>query len=195
MGLNLDLLRDARTRSGLTLAQMGERLGVAASQIQRIEKGKRRITLDVLERYCDILDLDIIDVIRGEIRVPIIGVIDGGSNVLPLTPNTDYTTRAPNIVPRPERLSAIRWEAGGQFSPMFGHLLFFYGDVEGVPDNAWNHRCLIRRPDGTQRTGWPVRKEGQTHIDDVVAGRAEFNVDISWASPILAVMPPDGVYA
>lgn len=187
--MHLEMLRDARKRRGLTLKELGEKLGVTAPQIQRVEQGKRRISLEMLERYCDALELDPIDVIRGEVQVPIIGVIDADSNVLPLTPNTSYTTRAPNIVPHPERLSAVRWEATGQFTPMHGHLMFFYADVGGIPEDAWSRRCVIRRENGTLRIGWPIKEGGQTHIDDVT-GRVEFNAKIEWASPALAVIAP-----
>lgn len=189
MGIHLEILRDARKRRGLTLKQLGDQLGVTAPQIQRIEQGKRRMSVEMLERYCDALEVDPVDVIRGEVQVPIIGIIDADSNVLPLTPNTAYTTRAPNIVPHPERLSAIRWEAPGQFKPMHGHLMFFYSDVAGISDHAWGRRCIIRRKTGTLRIGWPIKKGGQTHIDDVT-GRVEFNAEIDWASPALAVIAP-----
>lgn len=189
MGLNLERLREARTQSGLTLAQMGERLGVAASQIQRMEKGKRRITLDVLERYCEALNIDLVELIRTEVRVPVIGGVDADQVVHPIRPNTEYSVIAPQIVPRPDRLAAIRWETKGQFSLMDGHLMFFYSDVEGFPEDSWGRRCLVRRTDGSHHVGWPIRDGGQSHIDNV-QGRVEFNVQMEWASPILAVFAP-----
>ena len=41
-------LRDARIRSGFTLEQAGEKIGVIAKTIQRYETGERKISLDKL---------------------------------------------------------------------------------------------------------------------------------------------------
>lgn len=42
------MLRDARIRSGFTLEQAGEKIGVIAKTIQRYETGERKISLDKL---------------------------------------------------------------------------------------------------------------------------------------------------
>ena len=189
MPFNLERLRDARKSSGLPLKEIAARMDISVPQVQRLENGQRRMTIDALESYCAAVGLDLMDLIREAPDVPIIGVIDADHTVHPLTPNTPYSTRAPYIVPDPERLAAIRYEPAGQIEHMLGHLLFFYADTTGIPDHAWNQRSLIRRADHTQRIGWPIKSDGQMHINDTL-GNAEFNVQIEWASPILAVVPP-----
>lgn len=42
------MLRDARIRSGFTLEQAGEKIGVIAKTIQRYETGERKVSLDKL---------------------------------------------------------------------------------------------------------------------------------------------------
>lgn len=182
-------LRELRQQSGLSMAAIARKLNVSPAQVHRLEKGQRRITVDMLLQYCDALGVDISRLFAAEITVPIIAVADAEYEVLPLPPNTEYLTRAPNIVPDPHRLAAVRWEPTGRIARMFGHLLFFYADTQGVPDEAWGHRCVIRREQGTQRLGWPIRDGDRTHIDGT-EGKVEFNADIVWASPILAVVPP-----
>ncbi|MFN3231091.1 MAG: helix-turn-helix domain-containing protein [Alphaproteobacteria bacterium] len=189
MHLSPEKLRAARKQKGLTLKQIAGAMEVSIPQVQRLENGQRRMTLDALEAYCQAVGIDLIDLIREPVMVPIIGIINENAEVLPLTPNTPYETRAPYIVPDPERLSAIRWEPRSRIVRMSGHLAFFYSDIEGVPEHAWAQRCMIRRGNGTERMGWPVREGGQTHIDDF-NGPPEFNVEIASASPILAVIPP-----
>ena len=183
------VLAALRKDRGLTLTSMAKKLQQSPAQIHRLENGQRRVTVDLLLRYCDALGIEIGQLFEKDLMVPIIGVINAEYEVLPLPPNTPYQTRAPRLVPDPERLAAIRWEPAKRFSQMHGHLCFFYADVEGIPDAAWNQRCVIRRRNGTQRTGWPVREGDQMHIDNT-GGAVEFNVDIAWASPILAVFAP-----
>lgn len=164
-------------------------MGVSAPQVQRLETGERWMTVDLLESYCMAIGINLVDVLAGEVRVPIIGILDVRSNILPVPAGSATTTRAPAIVPHPERLAAVRWEARERFVEMTGHLCFFYVDVKGVPSDAWGRRCSIRRNDGTQRVGWLARKDGQIHISDLT-GEVEFNVKVEWASPILAVIAP-----
>ncbi|MDA0339941.1 MAG: helix-turn-helix transcriptional regulator [Proteobacteria bacterium] len=189
MPFNLERLRNTRKSSGLPLKEIAARMGISVPQVQRLENGQRRMTVDALERYCAAVGLDVADVIRIAPIVPIIGIVDSNHVVHPLTPNTPYETRAPYIVPDPEHLAAIRYEPKGQIAPMLGHLLFFYANTKGIPGNAWNNRCLLRHTDKSERMGWPIKRDGQIHINDVM-GDAEFNVEIEWASPILAVIPP-----
>lgn len=188
--LHLGLLRETRLLRHLTLADVAEQVGVSPAQIQRLEKGERHLTMDMLEAYCRVLDLDPLRIFCADPLVPIIGVVDFRSNILPLPAGSPVMTKAPPIVPDAHRLAAVRWEARNRFELLTGSLMFFYADVEGVSSAAWNRRSVIRRSDGTQRTGWLYRQDGQTHVNDVV-GPVEFNVQIEWASPILATISPD----
>ena len=189
MNLSPERLRAARKERGLTLKQVAGAMGVSIPQVQRLENGERRMTFDAVEAYCAAIGVKLIDFLREPVMVPIIGIINAESEVLPLTPNTPYEARVPYLFPEPERLAAIRYEPQGQISRMHGHIAFFYADIEGVPEHAWGQRCVLRRNDGTQRIGWPIQKDGQTHIDDVTGG-TEFNVNLAWASPILAMATP-----
>lgn len=189
MNLSPERLRATRKERGLTLKQVAGAMGVSIPQVQRLENGERRMTFDTVEAYCAAIGVKLIDFLRDPVMVPIIGIIDEMSAVLPLTPNTPYEVRAPYLFPEPERLAAVRYEPRGRILSMTGHLGFFFADVEGVPDDAWGQRCIVKRADGTERLGWPIREGGQAHIDDVV-GSPEFNVDLVWASPILAMATP-----
>ena len=189
MNFNPETLREIRLRKGMSMAQLARRTGTSPAQIQRLETGKRRLTIDMLLQMCDALDTDIRQLFTQTAMVPITGIVTTVSEVLPLPPNSEYQTPAPNIVPDPKRLAAVRYEPEGRVGPMLGHLLFFYADINGVPDFIWGQRCIVRRSDGTLRLGWPLREGDGVHINDTVA-QAEFNVRLTWASPILAVIPP-----
>jgi transcriptional regulator with XRE-family HTH domain len=183
------VLRSLRKDRGLTITSLAKKLQQSPAQVHRLENGQRRITVDLLLRYCDALGVEIGQLFQKNPMIPIIGVINAEFEVLPMPPNTPYQTRAPGIVPDPERLAAVRWEPAKRFSKMHGHLCFFYADVEGIPDAAWGQRCIIRRRNGTQVIGWPIRQGDQIHIDNPDSA-VEFSADIVWASPILAVFSP-----
>ena len=187
--LNLDLLRTTRIAQRLTLQQVADRVGVSSAQVQRLEKGERHMTMDMLEACCAALGIDPLRIFSVQADVPIIGVVDFRSSVLPLPAGSPVTTPVPPIVADTYRLAAVRWEARHRFELLTGSLMFFYADVEGIAPSAWNRRSIIRRSDGTQRTGWLYRQDGQIHINDVV-GPVEFNVQVEWASPILATINP-----
>lgn len=190
MPIDMSILRKERLRRGLTLQKVASRLGVSAAQVQRLETGERRMTIAMLEAYCKVLKISPLHLFSAEVRVPIIGVIDASSNIQPVPAGTPNTTRAPHLIHDPARLAAVRWGSRGRFELISGFLMFFFADVEGISPAAWGRRALIRRSDGTQRTGWPVKKDGQVHVLDTT-GDVELNIQIEWASPVLAVVAPE----
>ncbi|MFT4233362.1 MAG: helix-turn-helix domain-containing protein, partial [Leucobacter sp.] len=59
-------LRHFRTRAGLTLDQLGERLGVAASQLSLIENGRREPRLGLLQAAARELGIDPSELLKRE---------------------------------------------------------------------------------------------------------------------------------
>ncbi|MFV0435275.1 MAG: helix-turn-helix domain-containing protein [Leucobacter sp.] len=59
-------LRYFRTRSGLTLEQLGDRVGVVASQLSHIENGRREPRLGLLQAIARELDVDPTELLRHE---------------------------------------------------------------------------------------------------------------------------------
>jgi transcriptional regulator with XRE-family HTH domain len=186
---NPEKLRDMRKSQGIALKELAARLDVSAAQVQRLERGQRRLTVDMFLNYCEALGVDAVDLIQERPFVPIIGIINNELEVVPLEPNTPHEAMAPRIISDPHNLAAVRWSSSGMFSTMKDHLMFFRVDTESIPDVAWGQRCIIRRSNGSQRIGWLIGKDGQIHINESF-GDAEFNADVIWASPILAVVPP-----
>lgn len=68
--LNLNTLghriRHFRTEAGLTLEQLGERVGIAGSQLSLIENGKREPKLSLLQAIASQTGVDVSDLISGE---------------------------------------------------------------------------------------------------------------------------------
>ena len=185
----LDALRQARLDRGLTLRQVARKIGVSAPQVQRIEAGDRQLSLSFLEDYCDALDIHLLDLFSVETQVPIMGVVDDTSNILPVPAGTPTSVKAPRLVSNPERLAAIRWKTASVFQAMENYIGFFYADSVGIPADAWGCRCILRRSDGSHRLGWPYQEDGQIHI--LAPGvETELNASLEWASPVLGVFAP-----
>lgn len=54
------LFREERINRGLSQAKLGKLIGITQQHINDIEHGKRKPSLEVLERLCDAFDLEII---------------------------------------------------------------------------------------------------------------------------------------
>jgi transcriptional regulator with XRE-family HTH domain len=186
----LSRMRNLRLEGGLTLKALARKLDVSPPQIQRIESGDRRLTLAYLEKFCEAMDVNISDLlIEDDIFVPVIGLIDSDSNIQLVPANIPHMVRPPRIVKNPGDLAAVRWASSKRLKVMDGHLAFFYGNIEGVPEGAWGKRCVMRRTDGTYRYGWLFHESGQVHAIEP-GQETELNIDVDWASPVLGVISP-----
>ena len=56
-------IRELRQRKGLTMKELADAVGTSQQQVDRLEKGHRRITLDWLERLSNALDCSVIDML------------------------------------------------------------------------------------------------------------------------------------
>lgn len=59
-------IRFFRTRAGLTLEELGERVGVGASQLSLVENGHREPKLSLLEAIADALDVELTELLSQE---------------------------------------------------------------------------------------------------------------------------------
>lgn len=186
---DLRVLRKARN---ITAAEMAKRMGLSPAQIHRLEMGTRRLTIDALIAYCQALAISPGHFFTPNLWVPVTGVIDSDFEIQPLPPISENRTLAPPLNPDMSQVAALRWAASRRFQPMFDHIVFYKRHDYGVPDQAWDKRSLIVREDGSQCLGWPKRSGNSAHID-FGDGPVEFDVAISWASPVLAVLPPHAI--
>jgi hypothetical protein len=143
----------------------------------------------MLFQFCEALNSSPADLFEFSGSVPVTGIVDDSYEVLPLTPSSPKQVVSPRLVQDMQNVAALGWEPKNRLMPMHGHYMFYYAHNDGVPEHAWGNRCLLLLQDGRQRVGWPIRDAESFHIDNH-EGRTEFNVELIWASPILAVVPP-----
>ncbi len=183
------LLKRLRVEQGVTITALAEKLGTSTTQVHRLENGLRRLTVTTLFEFCEALNSSPMDLFDFPGNVPVTGIVDDAYEVLPLPPSSPKQVLSPRLVQDMQNVAALGWEPKSRLMPMHGHYMFYYAHNNGVPEHAWGNRCLLLLGDGRQRIGWPIRDAESFHIDNH-EGRAEFNVELIWASPILAVVPP-----
>ena len=182
-------LKSLRKQRLIGVVDMAKLLKISVAQLHRLENGQRRLTVDTLLAYCAVLEIEMAELFAKHSVIAITGVINSEYEVLPTPPDSVRQILLPAIVPDINRVAALRWEPDGKISRMHGHVMLYYAHNEGIPDNAWETRCLIVTEDGSQCTGWPIDGGTATHIENP-EGRTQFNVKIKWASSILAVLAP-----
>lgn len=182
-------LRRLRLQKELSAAWVARRMDISSAQVHRLENGDRRLTVDALISYCEALNVDPSRLLRRNTWVPITGVIDSEFEINPLPPNTADRALAPPLADDMSNLAGVRWAASRRFAPMRGHVAFYRRHEEGVPDMAWDKRCVVMRADSSQCLGWIVKRGDSVHVDSG-DGPVEFDVAVTWASPILCVMAP-----
>lgn len=182
-------LKDLRIRKKIKASALAKKMDVSPAQVHRLENGDRRLTVDALFSYCQALGITPGQLLVPNTWVPILGAISSDFEVRPIALDAGERTLAPPLTDDMDRLAALRWEPAKRFAPMRDHLAFFGQHDEGVPQRAWNQRCLITRADDTQCLGWPIKQGNKVHID-TSDGQVEFDAEIRWASPILSVIAP-----
>ena len=171
------------------MQELGESLGISVAQVHRLEKGERRLTVDMLIKFCAALKLEPAELFFEPSKVPVTGHIDENYEVTAPLPSDSNTVWVDAFFSDVENLAAMRWKPSGDITMMNGHLAFYYRHDEGVLANCWGNRSLVVREDNTQCVGWPLKDGDATHIENT-GKRTEINVDIVWASPIIGVMAP-----
>ena len=59
----LELLREQRTKAGITQVQASKALGRSQSFISDVERGSRRLDLVQLRDLCHVLEIDLVDLV------------------------------------------------------------------------------------------------------------------------------------
>ena len=189
MEFNPYQLRLIRHQKNMSVQDLGDSLGISVAQVHRLEKGERRLTVDMLIKFCTALHVEPAELFFEPSKVPVTGYIDENFEVVAPLPNDSNTIWVDAFFSDVENLAAVRWKPSGDISMMNGHLAFYYRHDKGVLENCWGNRSLLVRDDNTQCVGWPLKDGANTHIENINK-RTEFNVDIVWASPIIGVMAP-----
>jgi phage repressor protein C with HTH and peptisase S24 domain len=141
-------IREWRERAGLSMQALAERAGTSAPQINKLEKGERRLTVDWMVRLGRALDLDPKELLPPEIGMPprpggpgkmptgepgtavefgqadlpVLGRAQGGSGVLAIPADqqpVDWTYRPPQLRRVPDAFAVFAYD--DSMHPMYKH--------------------------------------------------------------------------
>lgn len=105
-------IKELRDRLGLSMAQLGIRIGVEASTINKLEKGETQLTTRWMARLAPALELDdpleIIRPVSALRRVPVVGYVQAGDWREAI--RWDHDDRYDVVVPRDQHLEGVRLE-------------------------------------------------------------------------------------
>lgn len=137
-------IREFRQRAGLSMQALAERAGTSAPQINKLEKGERRLTVDWMVRIGRALDIDPKELLPPEVTgprpslpgkpgepapvefgtldLPVLGRAQGGSGVMTIPADqqpVDWTYRPPQLRRVPDAFAVFAYD--DSMHPMYKH--------------------------------------------------------------------------
>lgn len=190
MGNNLRRLREER---GLTLRDVAEMTGHSFSQIQKLEKGDRRLSFMWKQRLAHAFEChpDDLDTSEVKIDVPLIGIVGAGAKVRPAEKRGKAQGfNEPNVPSGfgSKKTSALEVK-GDALSPMIrdGFRLYFDDRAYGVPEEFLGKICVIELVGGATYVKI-IRKgtrPGRYHLEGLNPKDAPMrDTNIKWSAKV-----------
>lgn len=181
------VLRYWRKRRGLTLAKVGEAVNTNAQQIDRLEKGQRKLTKEWAERLAAVLEVDALELLFPiSSTAPIVGVVIAGK----IQRGTDLG-RAPMIPGTDKTIAAIRVSDSSLHRlAENGWLIYFSDRSEVMTESLLGALCVVETAAGDQFVATPFRgSRWDLHHLTFPGAPTLPDIKIAWAAEILALIP------
>lgn len=142
-------IRELREAAELSMQDLADRVGTSASQINKLEKGQRRLTTDWMQRVANALNCEPQDLLangRPVAPVELIGFVGAGQQVFPF----DGDPPLRNLPPPPGMTGGIAVEVrGDSMLPVYrpGDRLYAQ-PVPTLDDRIVNRDCVVDVKDG-----------------------------------------------
>lgn len=195
-----DNIEKEMRNKGFSRRSLATKAGIGQTSIRDVLEKTDNPGISTLRKIAEALELPM-DVLTGEpATVPILGKIGAGGIILfSRDPddelNLDDYEKAPRPPLAPNRLMALLVE-GESMLPRYdaGDVIYTAGDHDGILPSYFGRYCAVRTA------------EGGTYLKILTAGSAPGrytlrslnaadmeNVEVTWASPVLFVMPRSAV--
>lgn len=193
-------LRELRLRRGLSLERMAALAGSNKSSVSRFETGESRLTIDDARRFAQVLDVDPEELLPGRMRlVPVVGRVGAGERICPIDDHPKgeglYKVECPRGLD-PKTTVAVEITGESQL-PIGDKWLAFYSRVhEYDAADVLGKLCVVCLTDGTMLL--KTVRRGPTHGRfNLLSTNAPLieDVELEWATPVRAILPPDLVQA
>jgi transcriptional regulator with XRE-family HTH domain len=186
-------LKKARTALGLSQARLGALAGTSGQQIDRLEKGERKLTREWAERLAPHVNVPPEKLVFGERQiatVPLVGYVGAGSLATVFSDGQGPFDEVP--APDGATDSTVCVEIRGEsLGALFDRWLIFYDEVRDPPRAAWIGKlCVIGCADGRVLVKKLARGQLPGHY--TLLSNTEppiYDVLIDWAAPVKTMQP------
>lgn len=145
-------IRQLRNKAGLTLEEVAQAAGTTNQMIGLLERGKRRLTVEWMERIAPVLGVAPADLMLTSKTVPVVGYVGAGSEIYSIDDhakgNGMFETSAPPQGASPSMVALV--VRGDSMSPAYedGDIIFYDQQVTGDFSHLVGKRVVVRLVDG-----------------------------------------------
>ena len=186
-------LKEFRQKREWSLAKLAAMVGTSAPQIDKLEKGVRRMTFDWARRLAVPLEIEPEDLMGGERNVPVVGRVGAGAEVTPFDDHAKGDGMFKIECPRgldPKATIAVE-VVGDSMAPaiMEGWVLFYDRSPEPTPSAVIGRLCVVKLEDGRTLVKQVRRgpEKGRFNLVSLNGPMIE-DVALEWAAPVKAMV-------
>lgn len=189
-------IREFRERNDWSQQKLADLVGTSQTQIDRLEKGQRRVSdywLEKLARGFNCSPLELISD-NGNNMVPVVGHVGAGARVLAI--DDHMLGAALEEVSSPigydsDNIVAVRVR-GDSMQPMLedGWLLFYTKEYDGVPADCVGRLCIVKLHNGEMLVK-KIRMGSQHGLYHLISHNADplFDQPLEWAARVIDIRP------
>jgi SOS-response transcriptional repressor LexA len=167
-----------------------------APQIQKLERGERRMTFDWARRLAPALGIEPEELMSPSQKVPVVGRVGAGAEVLPIDDHAKgdglYDVECPRGLNAKDTVAVE--VVGDSMEPMLssGWVLFYDRSPEPTPSAVVGRLCVVKLEDGRVLVKQVKRgpERGRFNLLSLNAPIIE-DVALEWAAPVKAMLPAD----
>lgn len=191
-------IRELRKARDITLATLSERTDISEQQLNRLEKGERRLNQDNMRKIAEALHCRPSDLLNNDEKrlVPVLGYVGGGQEIECIDPHMQGQGIEEVEPPTGFYADDIACVAvrGNSMEPMVesNWLLFYRKESDGVPEDCIGQLCVVK----LENEGMLVKKirpgsaPGLYHLlSKNPTYETMFDQKLRWASRVIDIRP------
>jgi transcriptional regulator with XRE-family HTH domain len=193
MDQEISPLRKAREHRGLSLSGLGKLAKTSGQQIERLEKGQRKLTKEWAVRLAPCLGASPEELLfPSKDAIPVVGYVAAGAQATFFGDGQGALGEAPVVEGATEKTVAVEVR-GDSLGSFFDNALVYYDDVRSeVSADMVNKLCIVGLPDGRvlvkrlERS--KSRRRGLWNLFGQF-GDPIYDVPIEWAARVKNMVP------
>lgn len=184
-------IRKFREKAGLTRPELAEKIGTSVSQLVKLERGERRITIDWMERIAPALGIAVTDLLEARM-VPVIGKVGAGAQIHVIEEDGDVILAEVEAPPgATETTVAVEVEGDSMPGVADAGAILYYDARHDPPDESFIGKlCVVWCEDGrvlVKRLGFGSAAGFWSLVS--VGGIVERDVALKYAAKVEWIKP------